>query len=427
MFVDGDGRHLTEKRVFYGPYRLKMPFLIKSRPLLNDIQLVYFIYRCKKMIATCPHCQSGFYISSEMAGAVIKCSKCKKEVRAPDRRGCVPGPLTDDGIPAALLAETRAETEEHLKNETEARFELEKQIKSHLEAKTKAELQAQIDARARQEAEERLQKEISARAEIEARLLTETDARKKAEETAVAEKQAREEFEEKFKTETGLEANVQVEAISRELDEIKAKLKEAQDALTEAQTHAAKEAETKTQLEQQLQAQTEATVRAESQAKAEAIAKKKYQSQTESETSLRIKLEQELEETKSRIKDIEIAARSRKPINLTKGLVRLAFILSLVAAVVGGYIAYTNGYVINSHYDRPMRLPLFSKAVYLPVNLIAISIGSYLAAWVVVLAPLFVIRGFGRSSSAKAKVIAQSGPIFEETVAIGKDKTWRSS
>ncbi len=112
------------------------------------------------MIATCPHCQSGFYISSEMAGMVLNCSKCKKQVRAPDRRGCAPGPLSDDGIPAAILAETRAEAEEHLKNETEARFELEKKIKDALDARTKAELQAKIDSQARQEAEERLKQEV---------------------------------------------------------------------------------------------------------------------------------------------------------------------------------------------------------------------------------------------------------------------------
>jgi predicted Zn finger-like uncharacterized protein len=135
------------------------------------------------MIATCPHCQSGFYIASDLAGAVVKCSKCKKEVRAPDRRGCAPGPLSqpNDGIPMAILAETRAEAEEHLKNETEARFELEKKIKEALEAKTKAELQAKTDAQAKQEAEERLKQEISARAAIEAKSSTETEARLKAE------------------------------------------------------------------------------------------------------------------------------------------------------------------------------------------------------------------------------------------------------
>ena len=137
-------------------------FPAKSRVLLNEIPMVYFIYRCNKMIATCPHCQSGFYIASELAGAVVTCSKCKKQVRAPDRRNRAPGlsSETNDGIPVAMPAETRAEAEEHLKNETEARFELEKKIKDSLDATAKAEFQAKIDAQARQEAEERLKQEV---------------------------------------------------------------------------------------------------------------------------------------------------------------------------------------------------------------------------------------------------------------------------
>ncbi len=383
------------------------------------------------MIATCPHCQSGFYIASELAGAVVKCSKCKKQVRAPDRRGCAPGLLSEanDGIPVAILAETRAEAEEHLKNETEARFELEKKIKDSLDAKAKAEFQAKIDAQARQEAEERLKQEVSARAAIEAKLLTETDARRKAEESAMAEKQARENFEEKLKTETEarLKADVQVEAISRQLAEVKAKLTEAEDARKEAEARVVKEAEAKGQLEQRLQAETEAKIKAESQAKAEAFAKKKYQSQAESEAAVIIKLEQELEAAKAKIRDAKVAASVRKPINITKGLVRLTFILSLVAAGTGGYIAYINGYIINSHYDRPMYLPMFSKAVYLPINLIAISVGSYIAVWVVFLILLFVIKGFCRSNSAKIKTITRTEPMAEETYVAGEGRVWRSS
>ncbi len=381
------------------------------------------------MIATCPHCNSGFYISSEMAGSVIKCSKCKKEVRAPDRRGCVPGPLADDGIPAAVLAETRAEAEEHLKNETEVRFELEKQVKSSLDAKAKAEFQAKIDSQARQEAEERLKQEVSARAAIEAKLLTETDAKTKAEESAIAEKQAREHLEEKLKAETEarLKAEAQLETFGPELAEVKAKLKEAEDARTEAESRAVEEAEAKGQLEQRLQAETELKIKAESQAKAEALAKKKYQSQAESEASARTKLEQEFEAVKTRVQDAKVAASERKPINITKGLVRVTFILSLVAAGVGGYLAYINGYIINSHFDRPMRLPMFTRAVYLPVNLIAISVGCYLAAWAVFLTLLFVIKGFSRSNSAKIRTITRSEPMVEETYVAGEGRMWRSS
>ena len=383
------------------------------------------------MIATCPHCQSGFYISSEMAGAVVNCSKCKKQVRAPDRRGCAPGPLSqaNDGIPIAKLAETRAEAEEHLKSETEARFELEKKIKDVLEARTKAEFQAKIDAQARQEAEERLKQEVSVKAAIEAKLLTEIDVRTKAEESAMAEKQAREELEEKSKTETEarLKAEVQLETFGRELAEIKAKLKEAEEARMEAESRVANEAELKGQLAQRLQAETEAKVKAESQAKAEAIAKKKYQSQAESEASAKTRVEQELEAVKSRIRSAQAEASTHRPVDLVKGLTRLTFILSFVAAGVGGYIAYINGYVINSHYDRPMHLPMFSKPVYVPVDLIAISIGSFIATWVAYLIVLFVIKGFSRPSAAKIKTITRSKPMAEETVSAGEGRMWRSS
>jgi predicted Zn finger-like uncharacterized protein len=383
------------------------------------------------MIATCPHCQSGFYISSEMAGSVVKCSKCKKEVRAPDRRGCAPGPLTvaNDGVPLAIVAETRAEAEEHLKNETEARFELEKKIKDAMDARAKAEMQAKIDAQAKQEAEERLQKEVAARAAIEAKFATELDARKKAEESAIAAVQAKQHLEEQIKAENEarLKSDVYSETLGMELAEVKAKLKEAEAARTEAETRAVKEAETKGQLTQQLLAETEAKTKAESQAKAEALAKKKYQSQAESEAAVRIKLEQELEAVKANFRDVKIAATARKPINLTKGLTRLMFLLSLAAAVGGGYLAYINGYIINSHYDRPMHLPMFKTSVYLPVNLIAISVASYIAAWVVFLVFLFIIKGFSRSNAPRVKTASKPEAMVEETYVSGVGRIWRSS
>ena len=124
------------------------------------------------MIATCPHCQSGFYIASDLAGKVIACSKCKKQVRAPERRGSGPPEQHNDGIPVANLAETRIEVEERLKTETEARFDTEKQLRDASEARTRAEEQSKADSRARQDAETRLKIEVGARASMEAKLLT---------------------------------------------------------------------------------------------------------------------------------------------------------------------------------------------------------------------------------------------------------------
>ena len=385
------------------------------------------------MIATCPHCNSGFYISSEMAGAVVKCSKCKKEVRAPDRRGCAPGPLTqyNDGIPFAILAETRAEAEEHLKNETEARFDLEKRIKDAMDAKAKAEFQAQIDAKAKQEAEERLQKEVSARAEIEAKFATEADARKKAEESAIEAKQTIQSLEEKLKaeTESRLKTDVYVETINMELTEIKAKLAQAEKALKDAQTNAAKEAEAKGQLEQRLQAETDEKIKAESQAKAEALAKKKYQMQAESETSVKIRLEQEIETLKDRIYQQKIVQSERKPVNVTKGLLRLTFILSLVAAFAGGYFAYINGDIIKCSFDRPIHISWFSQPLYIPRVLAigAFGIGGFLIAWAAFLLAIFIIKGFCRQRPVKPKQIISPEPIAEETYIVGGSRGWRSS
>jgi hypothetical protein len=105
----------------------------------------------------------------------------------------------------------------------------------------------------------------------------------------------------------------------------------------------------------------------------------------------------------------------------------LTFILSILAAVAGGYLAYINGYIINSNYDRPMHLPFFKRAVYLPVDLIIISVCSYVAVWIVFLILLFIIKGFGRSGSAKTKTTASSVPIAEETYVAGVGRIWRSS
>ena len=65
------------------------------------------------MIATCPHCRSGFYITPELAGKTTKCSKCKEQVRVPDRRSDTSSSseTPSDGIPFAILAETREEVE----------------------------------------------------------------------------------------------------------------------------------------------------------------------------------------------------------------------------------------------------------------------------------------------------------------------------
>jgi len=133
------------------------------------------------MIATCPHCQSGFYIATDLAGKVVTCSKCKKQVRVPGRPGFALSELPNDGIPVAFLAESRVEVEERLKNETEGRFETEKKLKEALEAQAKAEQQLQEEIKARAEAENQAKMEQQAKRGLQSQIEEGLKARKKAE------------------------------------------------------------------------------------------------------------------------------------------------------------------------------------------------------------------------------------------------------
>ncbi len=397
------------------------------------------------MIATCPHCQNGFYISPDLAGNVVTCSKCKKQVRAPDRRlrGNSAPEVPSDGIPMAIIAETRAEAEERLKTETEARAEAEKKLKEAIEAKSKAEEQAKIDSKARAEAQEQLKAEVQSRSAMEARLSAETEAKTKAEEAVLAEKRAREELETRLKAEVEARSNVdtQTGAENRDLAELEAKLKDAVRAKDElelklkdddvnrvrAEARAESESQAKTQIEELLQAEVEARVKAESQAKAEAIAKKKAQTRLDEEVEAREKAEHEAVTAKTRLRDAEVAAIAMSPFNLEKGLMRLTFVLSFVFAGIAGLIAFRNGYIIWSHFDRPIRLPWSGEPMYLPIVLIAFCVGGFVAAWAAYLVAVFVIRGFRQPSMLKAKKHHQPELKDEEVVSSSECKMWRSS
>jgi predicted Zn finger-like uncharacterized protein len=270
------------------------------------------------MIVTCPHCQGGFYIASELAGKVIVCSKCKKQVRAPDRQAGGLSGQANDGIPTAILAETRVEVDERLKTEAEARAEMEKILKEALDARAKAETQAKVDSEARQEAEERLRREVQTLAAIEARLLTETEAKEKTEQALAA--------------------------------------------------------------------------------------------------------------ARAMLCDAEVAELAKEPINFNKGLKRLTILLSFATAWIGGVIAHRNGYIIWSHFDRPVYLPGFAEPVYLPIVLIAFCAGGFAAAWVAYLVVIFVIKGFSGSSETKKNKQHLSEPAveIEEPTLPGGARVWRS-
>jgi predicted Zn finger-like uncharacterized protein len=409
------------------------------------------------MIATCPHCQSGFYIASDLAGKVITCSKCKKQVRAPDRRGAGPSGQPNDGIPFANIAETRVEVEERLKSESEARFDTEKQLKEVIEAKVRADEQSKVDSQARQEAEARLKVEVGARAAMEARLLTETEAKVQAEESAMAAEQARVELEVRFKAETearskaqaqaeaslqtSLEAEAKLKDAIRTSREMELKLRDEEVVRMKAEARADGEAESRAHIGKQLQEEVGARLReaegrakAENQAKLESQAKRRIQVQLDDEVEARERVEQELAKAKARLRDADLATLLREPVNFTRGLMRLTIVLSLVTAWLSGWFAYRNGYVIWSQFDRPVRLPWFSEPVYLPIILILFCIGGFIAAWMAFLLAIFIIKGF-RQPTVFKKSARRHRPkpeaVVEETVSAGGErsehKMWRSS
>jgi predicted Zn finger-like uncharacterized protein len=447
------------------------------------------------MIATCPHCQSGFYISPDMAGNVINCSKCKKQVRAPDRRARgLPSSNAPpaDGIPMAIIAETKAEVEERLKNETEAKHELEQRLRKErqtlaelqerllketeakrkaeqaalalaeklkksglevpeseieslkenaskaqknlqdaIEARTKAEEQVRAESHAKAEAQEQLKQLQQTRTELESKLSTETEARKKAEEAMRLENQGRAELEARLKAES--EARARAESLRGKegegLSKLENKIQEAEAARARAESQAQSESQTKANLEKQLKEERDLRGKLESQWRAEIMAKRKMQTQLESEEKTREKAEAGSLELKAKLQELEKAEAKRKSINLSKGLMCLTVPLSFIFAAVAGYIAYTNGYTINGpfgHFDRPVHLPIFEQPVYLPINLVAISVAGFLSAWGLYLIELFIIRGF-RKPQPTRKQPHQTEPQVEEIVSFSEPRPWRSS
>lgn len=428
------------------------------------------------MIATCPHCQSGFYISPDLAGNILNCSKCKKQVRAPDRRarGLTDQPPPADGIPIAIVADTRAEIEERLKNEVETKHELEQrlqkelktlsqlqeQLSKEIQAKNKAEAVAQAFAEklkannvdvseseiaslkaneseiekklqeaieAKTTAEAQAQAEIQARTEMESRLAIDTQARKKADESLTLEKQNRKELEARLKAET--QARARAEALIGKEDsglaQLQEKLQEAETALSRTEIQAESATHAKAEIEKQLQEEKEERIKTDSQWKMEVMTKRKTQAQLDLESKAREKVEGELSQLKARLKEMEVAAAVKKPGGQGKRLFWLTFIFSIVLAGGAGYYAYINGYIINSHFDRPVHLPMFEKPVYLPVNLIAFCVCGFLAAWGIYLLQFIIGRGSNKPRAAQKQYPQQ--PKVEEIMAFEEKKLWRSS
>jgi hypothetical protein len=409
------------------------------------------------MIATCPHCKNGFYIVPDMAGEVVTCSKCKKKVRAPDRRGPSAGPPThpNDGIPDAILEETRAELEERLKNEEEARVEAQQKLAEIEQAKVKAEelskqqgeRLAQLERECKSLAEEkaslaeRLKKVGDAQTDNQKTELIEAEiaAREKAEGTAreleskiaaleenikaagaakeqveqrlaEAEKQiveAQQQYQQEAKAHQATQMKLSAESQGKAGIEVRLK------AETDKRTKAENELRNKAELAEKVERQSKSIAQLETQLKAETSARLRTQAQLEQEVEKRNKVQKEVAMMRMRPEAPAPKATKvvEKPRDYHKGVVRLVMVLSVMAAVAGGVFAYNNGYIINSRFDRPMMLPFFDAPKLLPINLILISLAAFTMVWVLYLPVRFVLKGFGSKAGPTKKAAVKELPI----------------
>ncbi len=183
----------------------------------------------------------------------------------------------------------------------------------------------------------------------------------------------------------------------------------------------------KAEIEKLLQAELKARTKAESQLKTDASAKRKAKAQLEEEIEARENAEKIAAAAKTRLREAQAAAIFRKPVNLSRGLTRLTFVLSPVAAIITGMIAYNNGYVILSPFDRPVHLPFFDGLVYLPLMTIAFSLVGFAAAWAAYLVAIFIIKGFRQPSMIKSTQRQAPRSEAEPVAPAGSHRMWRSS
>jgi hypothetical protein len=407
------------------------------------------------MIATCPHCKNGFYIVPDMAGEVITCSKCKKKVRAPDRRGpsVSPPKHPDDGIPSAILEETREEMEERLKNEEEARIEAEHKLSEIEEAKVKAEELSKQQGEKLTQLEKELKELAEDKASLVERLKKVGDAQTDNQKTAVIETEiaAREKaesvvrelemkiaaLEEEFKAAGAAKGQVEQQLADAEKQITEARQKYQQEAKAhqttqtklsaesqgkagvevrlkaeiEKRTKAESELRNKAELAEKVERQRKTIEQLESQLKAETSARLRSQAQLEQEVEKRNKMQREVAMIQMRPEERKETRVVKKSRNYQKGLLRLVMVLSVMAAIGGGVFAYNNGYIINSHFDRPMLLPFFDKPQLVPINLILISLAAFTMVWVLYLPVGFVLKGFGSKAGPSEKVVVKKLPV----------------
>jgi predicted Zn finger-like uncharacterized protein len=414
------------------------------------------------MIATCPHCRNGFYISAEFAGKVVHCSRCSKSVRAPDRRAGAESPPINDGIPLAIVDETKSEMEERLKVGVAATAELQKKLAAETKARTEIEtrLQAQLEARSKTEGascpgakgdiEEEIKAEIAARVKAEVQLEMEIKAREELEEKLKAKENAHTQIEEKLRAEieTRSKAQMQAEREREAREDLEAKLKaqiqarvEAEqklqpetEARAEMENRLAEQLHAKVELEEHLVAETQARAKAELQTRVETQARLRLQSQLGAEAEAKANVEKDVAAAQLEINNLSENLKAKRPMDVYKGLRRISCLASLGGGALAGLLAYRNGYILNSHFDRPVLLPFASKPVYLPINLIAIAIAGVAAVWVLYFVMRFIMKGFSQARMPRVIKERRADPAFTGSSEssdvhdfISSRQGWRSS
>lgn len=393
------------------------------------------------MIATCPYCKNGFYIVPDMAGEVVTCSKCKKKVRAPDRRmkPANAPKIPEDGILSATLEETRVELEERLKNEAEARSEAEGKLAGIDVARIKAEELARQQGEKLAQLEKELKELTEAKASLMERLKTVGDAQATGQNPALieaeiaarekAEKAARE-LEEKI---TALEAEVnnhkeskeqaekqvvevqqqyQQEARAHQATQMKlssesqarAGIETQLKAEVERRTKAENELKGKAELEKQVKDQLHSIGQLEAQLKAETGARLRTQTQLEQEVEKRNKMQQEaamVQMQNDSHKEVKVVEQT---VDYQKGVLRLVMVLSVMAAIGGGVFEYYYGYanyVVNRYFDKSEILMFVNTPHLVPVNLVISGIAVFIFVWFLYLPVRFVISGFSGGPAAR--------------------------
>jgi chemotaxis protein histidine kinase CheA len=389
-----------------------------------------------------------------MAGEVINCSKCKKKVRAPDRRvkSANAPPLPNDGIPIATMEETRAELEERLKLEEESRIEAERKLTDIDGARIKAEELSKQQGERLAQLEKEHKELTETKASLMERLKTVGDAPGNGQNSGVIEAEiaAREKAEKAAR-----DLETKIAALDGELNNQKAAKEQAEKQAVDAQQKYQQEArahqttqskltaesQSKAGIENQLKAEIERRTKAESELKTKAGIEERFEnqlqemnkleSQLKAETSARLRsqaqLEQEIEKRNRMQKEVSMMQIQtdthkevkfvEKPRDYHKGVLRLIMVLSVMAAIFGGVFEYYYGYanyILNRYFNDSALLLYVNRPHLVPINLVIFGVATFIFVWLLYLPVRFVIGGFSGESGPEVRKTKKEVSVVEE-------------